>query len=263
MDQIARDVYWLPLGRGVQAVNVYLIGSPDVWCLVDAGWPQHAAEIRKAAAALFGSESRPAGVLLTHCHPDHAGAARELALGWDCGVWMHPLDLPLASPDARAIRDCGGPLDRWVILPVLRLMGARRVRETLERSSLGNVARAFDPQAPPPGLPGWTVLHTPGHTPGHVTLVREEDGVAVTGDALVTIDLNSPLELVFQRPTLGLPPWISTWDWAAAKASAERIARRAPQVIAPGHGVPMRGAEATRREREFLRSRRHGPTAGA
>jgi len=244
--EIAPDVQWLPLGRGWQAVNVYLIGTADGWCLVDAGWPRHAAEIRRAAAGLFGPGSRPAAVLLTHCHPDHAGAARELAGDWDRKVWMHPADLPLANPDERAVRECGGPLDHWVILPVMRAMGPRRMRATLESGSLGDLARGFEPGTVP-GLPGWTALHTPGHTPGHVALVREEDGVAVTGDALVTIGLNSPLDLVRPRPKLGYPPWITTWDWAAAKESAAAILRRSPGVVAPGHGAPMGRAEIVRR----------------
>ena len=258
MDQIARDVHWLPLGHGLQAVNVYLIGSADGWCLVDAGWPRHAAEIRQAAAGLYGSGSRPAAILLTHCHPDHAGAARELAAEWGCGVCMHPLDLPLASPDERAVRECGGPLDLWVILPFLRLMGRRRMLAALEKGSLGDAAMALDPQAPLPCPAGWRVLHTPGHTPGHIVLLREQDGVVITGDAICTIDLNSPLELVRQRPLLGYPPWITTWDWAAAKTSAVVVAALRPTVIAPGHGVPMRGAEASRRVGEFITG--HRPT---
>jgi glyoxylase-like metal-dependent hydrolase (beta-lactamase superfamily II) len=244
VEEIARSVHWLPLGRGLQAVNVYLVGDEESWCLIDAGWPQNAAEIRGAAAGLFGAGSTPAAVVLTHCHPDHAGAAKELALAWECAVWMHPLDLPLANPDLRAVWDCGGPLDRYAILPALRLMGARG-RAALERGALGDLAQAIDPGAALPGPPGWTVLHTPGHTRGHLALAREEDGLVITGDALCTVGLNSPVDLVRPRPRLGYPPWITTWDWATAKASAAAIAGRRPQVIAPGHGTPMgRGTAA-------------------
>jgi len=257
--QIARDLYWLPLGRGLQAVNVHLAGAAGGWCLIDAGWPEHAEAIRRAAAGLFGTGSRPAAILLTHCHPDHAGAARELALAWGCDVLMHAADLPLANPDAAAVRACGGPLDRWVILPVLRAMGAQRMRAALQRGGLGDLAKGLEPGAPPPALPGWNVLHVPGHTPGHVALVREEDGVAVTGDALVTVGLNSPLDLVRPRPRLGRPPWITTWDWQRAKASAAALARRRPALIAPGHGTPMGGADLARHLDLFLRSRRDEP----
>ncbi len=257
--QIARDLYWLPLGRGMRAVNVYLAGTPETWCLIDAGWPGHGEDIRRAAAGLFGDDSRPGAVLLTHCHPDHAGAARALALGWGCDVRMHALDLPLADPDAAAVHDCGGPLDRRLVLPVLRLMGARRMRAALAKGSLGDVARELDPAAPLPGVPGWTLLHTPGHTPGHLALLREADGVAVTGDALVTVGLNAPTDLVCPRPRLGYPPWITTWDWTKAKASAAAIARRRPAVVAAGHGVPMSGAVLTGHLDRFLRRGRVAP----
>jgi len=255
VEAIARDVYWLALGRGLNAVNVYLIGTPEGWCLVDAGWPGHADDIRRAAAGLFGPGSRPAAILLTHCHPDHSGAASELARTWDCPVRMHPLDLPLAHPDLAAVRDCGGPLDRWLILPVLRAMGAKRSGALLEKSDLRDRAQALDPETPLPGPSGWLALHTPGHTRGHIALIREEDGVVVTGDALTTVDVNSPLGPIRGRATLGRPPWITTWDWAAAGRSMDAVVARRPRVIAPGHGAPLSGDDADRLELEFLARR--------
>ena len=37
-----------------------------------------------------------------------------------------------------------------------------------------------------PGFPEWKYIHTPGHTPGHVSLFREKDKVLIAGDAFVT-----------------------------------------------------------------------------
>ena len=45
--------------------------------------------IRRAAETLFGRESRPAAILLTHLHPDHDGAALELEGSWHCPVYVH------------------------------------------------------------------------------------------------------------------------------------------------------------------------------
>ncbi len=254
--EVAAQVYWLPLGRGLRAANVYFVGSADTWCLVDAGWPRDAGTILRAADELFGAGTRPVAVLLTHDHPDHAGAARELALAWGCRVWMHPLELPLASADAEAIRRYAGPLDRSIILPLLRLMGRRRMQAILAKNSLADVAAALDPAAPVPGLPEWEVLPTPGHTPGHVAYVRSEDRVVITGDALVTVDLNSVRGIVRREPTLAGPPWYTTWSWPAAKASAAAVAELAPRVVAGGHGAPLSGPDVDAKLSAFLTAAR-------
>jgi glyoxylase-like metal-dependent hydrolase (beta-lactamase superfamily II) len=157
---------------------------------------------------------------------------------------MHPRELPLASADAEAIHRYAGPLDRWVILPAMRVAGMRRMQAMLDKGSLGDVAAALDPVAPPPGLPGWDVLPTPGHTPGHVAFVRRSDRVALTGDAIVTAGVNSPVDLVMRRPMLSRPPWYTTWSWPRATASAVTIAGLRPSLIAGGHGPPMSGAHA-------------------
>lgn len=252
LHEIAPGVYWLELGRGLRAANVYMVRSEPSWALIDAGWPRDAAAIRRAAATLFGHDVRPASILLSHFHPDHAGAVPELAMLWDLPAWVHPGELGLARGDAHAVRHYAGPLDRYAILPALRLMGARRMEALLARSGLGSVARPLDPNAGVPGLPDWDVVHTPGHTPGHVAFVRRGDRVAVTGDAVLTVDLNSLRGILLQRPRIGDAPWYTTWDRRLARASAARIARLRPSVVAGGHGAPMTGRLAEARLREYL-----------
>lgn len=250
--EVAGGVYWLALGGGVlRSVNVYFIRSDDGWCLVDAGWAGDAGHILRAAERLFGA-APPAAVLLTHVHPDHAGAVPELARRWGVRARVHPAELPLALADPAAIARYAGPLDRYAVLPALRLSGRARRERVLARSSLRGLVQTLDPAASPPGLPGWEVVETPGHTPGHVTFVRAADRVAVTGDALLTVDLNSPRGLLRREPTLAGPPRIATWDWPAALASAARLARLRPGVVAGGHGVPLHGDEAAARTDEFL-----------
>jgi glyoxylase-like metal-dependent hydrolase (beta-lactamase superfamily II) len=250
--EIASGVHWLPLGKGLRASNVYFVRSDSSWSLVDAGWAKDAPAIRRAAESLFGRDTPPASILLTHDHPDHAGAVRELAQLWDLPAWVHPLELPLALGDVQAIHAYAGPLDRWVILPSLHLMGSRRMEATLSRSSLEGVVRAFDPAVGPPGLTEWQTLFTPGHTPGHVAFIRREDRVAITGDALVTIDLNSLRGILLSEQRVAEPPWYTSWSWQVAKASAAAVAKLAPSVIASGHGAPLTGLAAQQGLREFL-----------
>ena len=241
--QCAPGVHRLALGRGWRAVNAYLVGGASGWALIDAGWKGDGTAIASAAADLFGEDVPPASILLTHVHPDHSGAARELARRWDCRVCVHPRELEIALGDADAVRHGSGPLDRWLILPALRCGGRRRLQRSLARESLAGVVEPLDPGAEPPGLPGWRVLQTPGHTPGHVAFLRREDGVAVTGDALATVELNALPGMVLGTRRVSAAPWITTWDWTAARASAAALAALQPSVLAGGHGDPMAGAE--------------------
>lgn len=238
--EIAPDVFCLgPWGR--TQTNVYFVRSGSSWVLVDAGWPSDASRIERAAASLFGPGSRAAGIVLTHCHPDHDGSALQLARTWDCRVHMHPEELPIATRDFDAMAASAAALDRWVVLPLMRAMGRRRRETVFARSSLAEVARTFEPGSAVPGLPGWECIPTPGHTPGHVSYFRPSDRVLITGDALVTVRIRSLAGLLTQRPGLSEPPWYTTWSPRAVRQSVERLARLEPTVLAGGHGEPMTG----------------------
>ncbi len=221
---------------------MYLVGTAATWVLIDAGWANDGPTIRRAAAELFGSASRPAEILLTHVHPDHSGAALGLARTWDCPVYVHPDEIAQACGDFAAICAGGGPLDTWLILPVMRAMGRRRREAVLARASLEGVARPLAPAADVPGLDGWRWVHTPGHTPGHVSFHRPADGILITGDALVTLEVNSLSGLLVQRQGLSGPPWYTTWNGASARESVAVLAQLNARIVAGGHGSPLTGA---------------------
>ena len=248
--QIAPDVFCLgPTGR--TQTDVYFVASGSSWVLVDAGWRNDAPAITAAAHALFGPDARPTSLLLTHVHPDHAGAALELARAWDRPVYVHPAELDIAMGDFDAMTSAAGPLDRWIILPLMRAMGQRRREAILARSSLAGVVRAADPGAALPGLPGWVSVPTPGHTPGHVSFFRPSDRVLISGDAIVTLQVNSIAGIVLQRPGVSGPPWYTTWSHRAAKDSIAALARLGPSVLAGGHGRPLRGTATASMVRAF------------
>jgi glyoxylase-like metal-dependent hydrolase (beta-lactamase superfamily II) len=236
VEEIAEGVHWVATGRGVAGSNVYLVRSGRSWVLVDTAWPGRGPMICEAAASVFGSSRPPAAILLTHIHPDHSGSARQLAETWSLPVHVRPEELPMAAGEL--LPEYANPLDRWLVGPVLRLLPRRRVVAMQAKGSLVGMARALPPDVVP-GLPGWEAIPTPGHTPGHVAFFRPEDRVLLTGDAVLTVNLNTLPGLLWEKPQVSGPPRYTTWDWTSARRSVEVVAALDPLVLAPGHGRPL------------------------
>jgi glyoxylase-like metal-dependent hydrolase (beta-lactamase superfamily II) len=258
--EIARGVHWY--SAGAVAGNIYFVQSASSWVLIDTATAGQSRRIREAAETLFGTGARPAAILLTHVHPDHAGSALELARAWDCQVYLHPDELDLAiSRNLATVARYANPLDRRIILPLLRLFPRQRIEAMMERESLKEVARTFGPEAAPSGLPEWTSITTAGHAPGHTAFFRRDDRVLISGDALLTVDagsLGGVLAWVLRpnKPQVCGPPWYTNWDRDLMMASANAIVRLQPQVLAPGHGYPLSGAAAASELRAY--ALRHG-----
>lgn len=251
--EVASGVYCLgPSGR--TQTNVFFVRSHGSWALIDAGWARDADRIERAAAMVCGPQERPVAILLTHCHPDHAGAALALARRWGCHVHMLPSELPIATGDFAAMVEQAGPLDRLLILPIMRAMGRQRREAAIAKSSLRGVARAFDPDGAVPALPDWRAIRTPGHTPGHVCFFRSEDRVLICGDALVTLRVNSLSGFALRRQGLSAPPWYTTWDRQLAERSIDTLAHLDPVVVAGGHGWPVAGPDVAAGLRAFAKA---------
>ena len=137
---VTPGVYGLEAGKGISRANIYFGQSRSSWVLIDATLANCGQLIRRTAESLFGANTRPASILLTHNHPDHAGSAVELAHMWDCPVFVHPDEMPyVAIEDLSTIEKYANPLDRWIILPILRMMPRQRVVAMLSSSSIKNL----------------------------------------------------------------------------------------------------------------------------
>ncbi len=88
---------------------------------------------------------------------------------------------------------------------------------------------------------GFTVLETPGHSPGHVSYWREADRTLVLGDVVFGVN---PLT---GMPALHEPPRAFTPDPALNRESARRLAALEPALVCFGHGPPLREPEKLRR----------------
>ena len=219
-------------------VNVCFVGAAGAgdreWVLVDAGLPASAERIERAAARLFGPSSRPAAIVLTHGHFDHVGALRSLVHKWDVPVYAHELELPYLTG-----RSSYPPPDPFVGGGAMSAMSFLYPTGPID---LGSAVRALPADGSVPGMPGWRWIPTPGHSPGHVSYVRDADRTLIAGDAFTTTKQESVIAVFEQRLEMHGPPTYFTPDWGAARTSLRHLADYAPTAAITGHGPPMRSA---------------------
>ncbi len=214
-------------------VNLYAVDLPDRrWVLVDTGLPKFAWYVRRAVESRYGAGARPEAIVLTHGHFDHSGNAPELADAWDVPVYAHALEFPYLTRDAQY--PPGDPTRGGAISFLSRFFPERGM-------NLSGRLLALPENGSIPSMPGWRWVHTPGHTPGHVSLLRESDQTLLAGDAVVTTDLDGWSSQFTWPRELSRPPTPMTPDWFAARQSIRRLAELDPSTLAAGHGLPMAG----------------------
>ena len=232
------------VGPGVRClriifVNVFGVTHPDgSWSLIDAALPLSASRIKNWAEKEFGRP--PNALILTHGHFDHVSAAEELAEDWDIPIYAHPLEFPyLTGQKEYAAPNVGAGGGMMSLLSPLYPRKPIDVGKRLHTLPFGMVGPEELPE-----MPGWQILHTPGHTPGHVSFFRPSDRTLLVGDAFCTTKPESFFEAALAQETeLHGPPSYFTSDWDAARRSVEQLAQLDPLILAPGHGKPLAGAE--------------------
>ncbi len=217
-------------------VNLYGVKSADGgWVLIDAGLYFQASRIRRWAAKHFGARA-PKAILLTHGHFDHVGSLQELAEFWNVPVYAHALEMPYLTGRSKY-----PPPDPTAGGGSLALLSFLYPRGPID---LDGRVRPLPGDGSVPGLPGWRWIHTPGHSPGHVSFFRDEDRALIAGDAFVTTRQESLTAVLRQRPEMHGPPAYYTMDWDAAALSVRRLSDLEPNVCACGHGLPVVGPDA-------------------
>ncbi|MMZ57464.1 putative metallo-hydrolase YflN [compost metagenome] len=231
-EMVTPDIYCY----SVQIVNICFVGDPkqtNGWALVDTGMPRSADKIIHAAEEHFGAGTRPEAIILTHGHFDHVGAVVELTETWKVPVYAHELEMPYLTGQSDY-----PPADPSVDSGLVAKMSPFFPRHSID---LGSRVQKLPMDGSIPEMPGWRWIHTPGHTPGHVSLFRDADGILIAGDAITTTEQESLYKVITQKQELHGPPAYFTTDWQASFESVKRLAALKPSAMVSGHGVPMSG----------------------
>lgn len=213
--------------------NVYMIDNPSnrSWILIDTGIFSYHNRIIAAAKKRF-QDLPPKAIILTHGHFDHAGSAKALAKYWDVQIFVHENEVPYLNGTKSY-----PPVDPTVGGGMLSLLSPLFPRKPINLSNwLQPITTDFIESV----LPGWTIIETPGHTPGHISLFRKKDRTLIAGDVVTTENPESVLSIFFPLSKVYGPPAFFTADWDLAKTSVKAISELHPNVLLAGHGLPMK-----------------------
>jgi hydroxyacylglutathione hydrolase len=208
MEKIAEDV-WLLSGFPARYFNVYQLGA----VLIDAAtrWAT-----RRILRQLRDRHLRM--VALTHCHPDHQGAAKAVCDTFHIPLACHRADVPAAEGQVRMLPH------NWVIrLGEWAWAGPRCLVERILEDG-DEVA-------------GFRVVHAPGHTPGHCMFYRESDQLCIAGDVLANVNF------LTGKPGLREPPSMFSVDVAQNRRSIQTLVDLKPKIVCFGHGPPLRNPD--------------------
>lgn len=188
-------------------VNCFLLETKSGNLLIDCGLPEHGPRILEAL------EGRPlAALLLTHAHPDHAGAAAFLRQETGAPVWCHPLEAELLESGKclRPLQASPGLLNRYLCKKFVE-GGLTEIPACEVNSDLS--------------FPELELILTPGHSAGHVCFLWKEKRALVLGDAAANVGWLRP-SIVHEDYVLGLE-------------SVRLLAGLSFDVAVFGHGAPI------------------------
>lgn len=200
-------------------VHCYLFAWQAGLTLIDAGFPGDIHTILDALVANGHALHNVRRIIITHGDSDHVGATAKLKRSTGAVVGCHSVEkVLLEHPEKRV------PAALWLrpIFAVARTLPQYNVLPVTPDELY------VDGQTLPEGF---IVVHTPGHTPGHISLLHRQKRLLITGDALNN-----------RGGRLQLPPALFTPDMANAQRSVWKLAKKYGDdfdVAVFGHGDPL------------------------
>lgn len=199
------------------AVHAYLWEWDGGVTLIDVGMPRSGATIAETLVRNGYALHTVKRIVITHGDPDHLGSAATLKRKTGASVAAHSVEKALLENPGQ--RKSSSMLLNPIVRLGFSLVGTEPVTPDL---------LLVDGQELPEGL---TVVHTPGHTPGHISLLHKGRRLLIVGDALQN-----------RGGKLALPPALFTPDMKNAQRSVWKLAKKYGDdfdVVVFGHGEPI------------------------
>jgi glyoxylase-like metal-dependent hydrolase (beta-lactamase superfamily II) len=227
MQKITNRLYQISLG----AVNAFVIEDNGL-TLVDTGLP---GSTEKIFAALREAGKDPADIkhiILTHLHADHSGNAADIKRQTNARVYAHHTDAQLLEQgiSGRPLTLTPGLVNKLIYQFVIKGPTTTVAPVTVEEKlSDGDII---------PLLGGIQVVHTPGHSAGHMALLLPSEGVLIAAD-LCSHVIGLAYSTLYEDRTLG-------------RQSILKTSNLPFETAVFGHGRPLQGEANKQLRAKFL-----------
>ncbi len=198
--------------------NIILIAEEEL-TLIDTGVRGSFSKIIKFIRSLGHSIEEITLIILTHNHLDHIGGLAELRKFTTAKVAIHKADI---SDDINSQSSYPGVMRKLLHIPSLSPL---RPFVCVNSNEVDIQLEGGETLSP---LGGLKVIHTPGHTPGSISLFSPQRKLLIVGDALRT-----------WHDTIRLPPKLVSADLTQAIDSVKHLAQLDFDIICFGHGKPL------------------------
>ncbi len=232
----------LPTPFYIGPVNVYLIAEDPI-TIIDTGPKTEEAvtTLRDGLKRAGFTVADIRRIVLTHAHEDHCGLARSLrdeakdaqvfVHGWETGHRAGRLE---HEENLRLLTQAGVPAEEIGMMRRL-YESVREYADSLEDDHCRELNDGDELEFETGVL---RVVHTPGHTPGSCSFVREADRTVIAGDCV--------LKRITPNPMLSpdpIDPARRFRSLAEYLVSLARVRSFAPTLIFGGHGEPIHDFE--------------------
>ena len=198
---------------GISYSNVFLVADKSL-ILIDTGMPNNAEKIFEYISKSGLSRENLKSIVITHYHPDHIGSLFDVWSKTRATVYVHENDADYVTGNKQLPYPKGATGLFYRLLSIFTKLKFVKDVKTVKDGDV---------------VDGLKVVHTPGHTSGHICLYNPKEKTLFSSDMFeIKNGELKPMSMAFVEDELEL------------KASMERISKIDFENVCPGHGEFMK-----------------------